>query len=93
MGGVSVVLFGMIASVGLRMLVENHVDFTKSYNLIIAAVMLVLGLGLSNNVTIGSVTISGTAIAAVLGVILAKVLPREDAEEAKAAKQEAANKE
>ena len=41
----------------------------------------------------GSVTISGTAIAAVLGVILAKVLPREDAEEAKAAKQEAANKE
>ena len=92
MGGVSVVLFGMIASVGLRMLVENHVDFTKSYNLIIAAVMLVLGLGLSNNVTIGSVTISGTAIAAVLGVILAKVLPREDAEEAKAAKQGAANK-
>ena len=88
MGGVSVVLFGMIASVGLRMLVENHVDFTKSYNLIIAAVMLVLGLGLSNNVTIGSVTISGTAIAAVLGVILAKVLPREDAEEAKAANKE-----
>ena len=93
MGGVSVVLFGMIASVGLRMLVENHVDFTKSYNLIIAAVMLVLGLGLSNNVTIGSVTISGTAIAAVLGVILAKVLPKEDAEESKAAKQEAADKE
>lgn len=93
MGGVSVVLFGMIASVGLRMLVENHVDFTKSYNLIIAAVMLVLGLGLSNNVTIGSVTISGTAIAAVLGVILAKVLPKEDAEEAKAARQEAASKE
>ena len=92
MGGVSVVLFGMIASVGLRMLVENHVDFTKSYNLIIAAVMLVLGLGLSNNVTIGSITISGTAIAAVLGVILAKVLPKEDAEEAKAAKQGAANK-
>ena len=54
--------------------------------------MLVLGLGLSNNVTIGSITISGTAIAAVLGVILAKVLPKEDAEEAKAAKQGAANK-
>lgn len=81
MGGVSVVLFGMIASVGLRMLVENHVDFTKSYNLIIAAVMLVIGLGLSSGISVGSVTVSGTAIAAVLGVILAKILPREDSEE------------
>lgn len=81
MGGVSVVLFGMIASVGLRMLVENHVDFTKSYNLIIAAVMLVVGLGLSNGITVGSVTVSGTAIAAVLGVILAKILPQKESEE------------
>ncbi|MBQ3356335.1 MAG: uracil-xanthine permease [Oscillospiraceae bacterium] len=80
MGGVSVVLFGMIASVGLRMLVENHVDFTKSYNLIIAAVMLVIGLGLSSGISIGSVTVSGTAIAAVLGVILAKILPKEESE-------------
>lgn len=78
MGGVSVILFGMIASVGLRMLVENRVDFTKSYNLVIAAVMLVIGLGLSSGITVGSITVSGTAIAAVLGVILAKVLPRED---------------
>ena len=78
MGGVSVILFGMIASVGLRMLVENHVDFTKSYNLVIAAVMLVIGLGLSSGISIGNVTISGTAIAAVLGVILAKVLPQEE---------------
>ena len=68
----------MIASVGLRMLVENHVDFTKSYNLVIAAVMLVIGLGLSSGISIGNVTISGTAIAAVLGVILAKVLPQEE---------------
>ncbi len=81
MGGVSVVLFGMIASVGLRMLVENHVDFTKSYNLIIAAVMLVIGLGLSGGITVGSVTVSGTAIAAVLGVILAKILPQKESEE------------
>lgn len=78
MGGVSVILFGMIASVGLRMLVENHVDFTKSYNPVIAAVMLVVGLGLSSGITIGNVTVSGTAIAAVLGVILAKVLPQEE---------------
>ena len=81
MGGVSVVLFGMIASVGLRMLVENGVDFTKSYNLIIAAVMLVIGLGLSGGITVGSVTVSGTAIAAVLGVILAKILPQKESEE------------
>lgn len=81
MGGVSVVLFGMIASVGLRMLVENHVDFTKSYNLVIAAVMLVIGLGLSSGINVGSITISGTAIAAVLGVILAKLLPKEESED------------
>ncbi len=86
MGGVSVVLFGMIASVGLRMLVENQVDFTKSYNLIIAAVMLVIGLGLSDGITIGSFTISSTAIAAVLGVVLAKILPLDDADERKAQK-------
>lgn len=86
MGGVSIVLFGMIASVGLRMLVENNVDFTKSYNLIIAAVMLVIGLGLSSGITIGSFTISSTAIAAVLGVALAKILPQDDADERKAKK-------
>lgn len=87
MGGVSVVLFGMIASVGLRMLVENGVDFTKSYNLIIAAVMLVIGLGLSGGITVVKVTVSGTAIAAVLGVILAKILPQEESEDRKAKKQ------
>ncbi len=87
MGGVSIILFGMIASVGLRMLVENHVDFTKSYNLVIAAAMLVIGLGLPNGINFGSVNVSGTAIAALLGVILAKVLPQNDAEEKEAAKQ------
>jgi uracil permease len=86
MGGVSIILFGMIASVGLRMLVENQVDFTKSYNLVIAAVMLVLGLGLPNGISFGSFNVSGTAIAAVLGVILAKILPENDAEEREAAK-------
>ncbi len=87
MGGVSIILFGMIASVGLRMLVENQVDFTKSYNLVIAAVMLVIGLGLPNGINFGSVNVSGTAISALLGVILAKVLPRNDAEEKEAVKQ------
>lgn len=87
MGGVSVILFGMIASVGLRMLVENKVDFTRSYNLIIAGIMLVFGLGLSAGITVGSVTISGTAIAAVLGIALAKILPQKDADERAAEKQ------
>jgi len=81
MGGVSIVLFGMIASVGLRMLIENKVDFTKSYNTVIAAVMLVIGLGLKDGLSFGNFEISSTALAAVLGVILAKVLPKYDADE------------
>ena len=90
MGGVSVILFGMISSVGLRMLVENKVDFTRSYNLIIAGIMLVFGLGLSSGITVGSVTVSGTAIAAVLGIILSKILPKKDADERKAEAEEKA---
>ena len=86
----SIVLFGMIASVGLRMLVENGVDFTKNRNLIIAAMMMVIGLGLTNGITIGSVTVSGVAIAALLGIILNKVLPSEAKE---AAREEKARKE
>ena len=58
-GGVSIVLYGMIAAVGLRTLVENQVDFTKTRNLLIAAVMLVLGLGADKAITIGGVAISG----------------------------------
>mgnify|MGYP002580352516 FL=1 len=69
-GGVSIVLYGMIAAVGLRTLVENQVDFTKTRNLLIAAVMLVLGLGADKAITIG-----GVALAAVLGIILNKILP------------------
>ena len=87
MGGVSVILFGMIGSVGLRMLVENKVDFTRNRNLIIAGVMLVFGLGLSGGVQIGSTTISSTAIAAVLGIVLSKLLPEKDADERKAEKE------
>ena len=74
-GGVSIVLYGMIAAVGLRTLVENQVDFTKTRNLLIAAVMLVLGLGADKAIPIGGVAISGVALAAVLGIILNKILP------------------
>ena len=75
LGGVSVVLYGMIAAVGLRTLVEKKVDFTKTRNLLIAAVMMVLGLGANGAIVIGGVAISGVALAAVLGILLNKVLP------------------
>lgn len=57
-GGVSFMLYGMISAIGVRNVVENHVDFTKSRNLIIAAVILVSGLGFSNGLTF---TIAGTS--------------------------------
>ncbi|MBU5675326.1 NCS2 family nucleobase:cation symporter [Alkaliphilus sp. MSJ-5] len=79
-GGISIVLFGMIASVGSRSLVENKVDFTSSKNLIIAAVIFVLGLGgavLPVKLGAVSFTIEGMALAAIVGIILNKVLPKE----------------
>lgn len=81
LGGISIILFGMIASVGLRMLVENQVDFTKSRNLVIASVMLVLGLGLQSGIQIAGISFSGTAVAAIMGVILNKLLPKESKED------------
>lgn len=74
MGAVSVVLFGMIAAVGLRTLVENQVDFKRSRNLLIVSVMLVFGLG-GASISVGSIAFSGTALAAILGIVLNKVLP------------------
>ena len=83
-GGVSFILYGMISAVGVRNIVENQVDLTKSRNLIIAAVMFVSGLGFSQTggvtFTVGgaAVTLSGLAIAALCGVILNAVLPGND---------------
>ena len=81
-GGVSFILYGMISAIGVRNIVENHVDFTKSRNLIIAAVILVSGLGFSNGLsfTIGSTTIklTGLAIAALAGILLNAILPGND---------------
>ena len=81
-GGVSFILYGMISAIGVRNIVENHVDFTKSRNLIIAAVILVSGLGFSNGLTftIGgtSITLTSLAIAALAGVILNAILPGND---------------
>jgi len=80
-GGISIILFGMIASVGARLLVDNKVNFHKSRNLIIAAVILVLGIG--NAVIpfkIGTVDIEifGMALAAIVGIALNKLLPGAD---------------
>jgi len=83
-GGVSFMLYGMISAIGVRNMVENRVDLTKSRNLIIAAVILVCGLGLSDGVTfsIGSVSITLTslAIAAIAGIVLNAILPGNDYE-------------
>ena len=85
-GGVSFILYGMISAVGVRNIVENHVDLTQSRNLIIAAVIFVSGLGFSSvggitfAVGSASVTLSGLAIAAIVGVVLNAILPGNDYE-------------
>ena len=83
-GGISFILYGMISAIGIRNMVENQVDFTKSRNLIIAAVIMVCGLGLGDGVTfnVGSVTITLTAlaIASIVGIILNAILPGNDYE-------------
>ena len=83
-GGISFILYGMISAIGIRNMVENRVDFTKSRNLIIAAVIMVCGLGLGDGATftIGGVTITLTAlaIASIVGIVLNAVLPGNDYE-------------
>lgn len=81
-GGISFVLYGMISAVGVRNIVETKVDFTKSRNLIIAAVILVsaLGLGSAATFSFGSVTISlsALAVASIVGILLNAILPGKD---------------
>ena len=83
-GGVSFILYGMISAVGVRNVVENKVDLTKSRNLIIAAVIFVCGLGFSSGISfqVGSatVTLTSLAIAALAGVLLNAILPGNDYE-------------
>lgn len=75
MGGISVILFGMIASVGMRTLIEAQLDFSHSRNLIISSLILVFGIGIDNIVVWKTVSLSGLAIAALIGVILNKIFP------------------
>jgi len=81
-GGVSFILYGMISAIGVRNVVENQVDFTNSRNLIIAAVILVCGLGFTGGLTFtvggASITLTSLAIAAIAGIVLNAVLPGND---------------
>ena len=81
-GGVSFILYGMISAIGVRNVVENQVDLTNSRNLIIAAVILVCGLGFSGGLTFtvgeAHVTLTSLAIAAIAGIVLNAILPGKD---------------
>ncbi len=83
-GGVSFILYGMISAIGIRNVVENRVDLTNSRNLIIAAVILVCGLGFSSGLTFEiagtSITLTSLAIASIAGVLLNAILPGNDYE-------------
>jgi uracil permease len=91
MGGVSMVLYGMISAVGVRNVVENQVDFTNSRNVIVAALIMVLAIGINYSgavsFTVGAATISlsGLAVAAIAGIVLNAILPGKDYEFGKGA--------
>ncbi len=81
-GGVSLVLYGMISAVGVRNVVDNKVDFTASRNVIIAAMILVLAIGIkygaNDAVSLGFTSLSGLAVAAIVGIALNALLPGKD---------------
>ena len=90
MGGVSLVLYGMISAVGVRNVVENQVDFTKSRNVLIAAMILCLAIGIKYSPLTGgaitfpvgsiSISLSGLAVAAIVGIAMNAILPGKDYE-------------
>ena len=92
-GGISLILYGMISAVGIRNMVENHVDFSRSRNTVIAALILVLALGLGDGLTFNiaetSITLSALATASIVGIVANAILPgneyvfKEDTEEEK----------
>ena len=81
-GGVSLVLYGMISAVGVRNVVENNVDFSNTRNIIIAALILVLAIGITYTapIQIGIVSFSGLAVASIVGIVLNAILPGKDYE-------------
>ena len=92
-GGISLILYGMISAVGIRNMVENHVDFSKSRNTIIAALILVIALGLTDGISFTiagtSITLSALATASIVGIVANAVFPgneyeyKEDTEDEK----------
>ncbi len=81
LGGMSILLYGVIASNGLKVMIEDRVDFNQSRNLVIASSMLVIGLGGAVFDIAGFMTLSGTALSAIVGIILNQLLPKQEAEE------------
>ena len=82
LGGVSLVLYGMISAVGVRNVVENKVDFTKSRNVLVAALILVLSIGISYSkagaLQLGAISLSGLAVGSIVGIVLNAVMPGKD---------------
>ena len=81
-GGVSLVLYGMISAVGVRNVVENKVDFTKSRNVLVAALILVLSIGISyssaGSLQLGAISLSGLAGGSIVGIVLNAIMPGKD---------------
>ena len=81
-GGVSLVLYGMISAVGVRNVVENKVDFTKSRNVLVAALILVLSIGISYSsagaLLLGPISLSGLAVGSIVGIALNAIMPGKD---------------
>ena len=81
-GGVSLVLYGMISAVGVRNVVENKVDFTKSRNVLVAALILVLSIGISYSsagaLRLGPISLSGLAVGSIVGIALNAIMPGKD---------------
>ena len=78
-GGVSLILYGMISAIGIRNMVENHTDFQQSRNVIIAALIIGLAIGVNYStdgaIMLGSVSLSGLAVASIVGIVLNAILP------------------
>ena len=85
-GGISFVLYGMISAIGVRNVVENRVDFTNSRNVIIAALIMVLAIGINYSGAVSfqvgeaTISLSGLAVAAITGIVLNAILPGKDYE-------------
>ena len=78
-GGISMVLYGMISATGVRTIVENKVDFTNMRNILVAALILVCGLGFNAHpLVIGRLTFGGLAVAAIVGIVVNAILPGKD---------------